>query len=188
MNEQAAKKELAQIEAAIHNLENLRSVMTPEQLEAALTPLLQKKAELQDRLSGTTYSANVTGGGAVARGPGTTAVGERGVNVGGNVTGNIITGDQNTTNITYGLTPAGQAAALPPELTPLQQQMVASFNLGELQTLAFDLGIVYDDLPHNTRSELAESLIGYCHRNGRLSDLLVLCRRRRPHITWPRIG
>jgi hypothetical protein len=107
--------------------------------------------------------------------------------VGGNVGGSIITGDTNTT-IIYGVPPAGSTATLPPELAPLRQQMVESFSLSELLTLAFDLGITYDDLPHDTRSEFAEALIGYCHRNGRLPALLALCRSQRPHITWPRIA
>jgi hypothetical protein len=40
----------------------------------------------------TTYSANLTGGGAIAQGAGATAIGARGVLVGGNNTGNINTG------------------------------------------------------------------------------------------------
>jgi hypothetical protein len=43
----------------------------------------------------TTYQAQLSGSGAIAQGEGATAVGERGVLVGGNVSGNIITGDRN---------------------------------------------------------------------------------------------
>ena len=43
---------------------------------------------------GNTYQATLTGNGAIAQGPGATAVGARGVNVGGNNTGNINTGTQ----------------------------------------------------------------------------------------------
>lgn len=189
MTEQTIQTELAQIEAAIQNLENLRGVMTKEQLNAALAPLLQKKAELRGQLSDATYSANVSGSGAIAQGSGATAVGERGVNVQGDVTGNVNTGDTHTsTTIIYGVPPAGRTAALPPELAPLRQQIVQSFNLDDLQLLASDLSVAYDDLPHDTRSEFAEALIGYCHRNGRLPALLTLCRNQRPHITWPRVG
>jgi hypothetical protein len=190
MNNQTIEKELEQVEEAIQNLENLRGIMTEDQLRTALAPLLQKKADLQSQLSGTTYSVSVSGGGAIAQGSGATAVGERGVNIGGNVTGNIITGDTHaTTNIIYGVTSAsGAAATLPPMLSPLRQQMIESFNLDELQLLASDLGVAYDDLPHDTRSELAESLIMYCHRNSRLPALLTLCRNQRPHINWPRIS
>jgi hypothetical protein len=46
----------------------------------------------------------VSGGGAVAMGQGSTAVGARGVNVGGSVSGNIITGDNNQIN--QGTTPS----------------------------------------------------------------------------------
>ena len=44
--------------------------------------------------AGDTYQATLTGNGAIAQGPGATAVGARGVNVGGNNTGNINTGTQ----------------------------------------------------------------------------------------------
>ena len=54
---------------------------------------LLKQHGLGDR---TTYSATVTGSGAIAQGPGATAAGERGVAIGGSVTGGtIITGDNN---------------------------------------------------------------------------------------------
>lgn len=43
---------------------------------------------------GTTYKANLTGSGAIAQGPGATAVGADGVSVGGNHSGNINTGTQ----------------------------------------------------------------------------------------------
>ena len=42
----------------------------------------------------TNYSATVTGGGAIAQGPGSVAVGQGGVMVGGNNTGNVNTGTQ----------------------------------------------------------------------------------------------
>ena len=58
-----------------------------------LAPLLEKKAELEAQLPPGSYSASATEGGAVAQGTGATAVGERGVHVGGNVGGSIITGD-----------------------------------------------------------------------------------------------
>ena len=46
----------------------------------------------------TTYHANVTGSGAIAQGPGSTAIGAGGVHVGGKNTGNINTGTQTKIN------------------------------------------------------------------------------------------
>ena len=43
---------------------------------------------------GLSYKANLTGSGAIAQGPGATAVGARGVDVGGKNEGNINTGTQ----------------------------------------------------------------------------------------------
>jgi len=83
MSNQSIQEELAKIEAAIAAQENLRGTGTfsDAEIEAALTKLRQKKAELTAKLPGA---------------PGPTIVGERGVNVGGNVGGSIITGDKNT--------------------------------------------------------------------------------------------
>jgi hypothetical protein len=47
----------------------------------------------------TTYSATLTGDGAIAQGPGATAVGKGGLYIGGKASGNtIITGDHNSVN------------------------------------------------------------------------------------------
>jgi hypothetical protein len=44
--------------------------------------------------SGTSYEAKLKGSGAIAQGAGASATGERGVSVGGDVTGPIVTGDK----------------------------------------------------------------------------------------------
>jgi hypothetical protein len=101
MNSQERQRELVKIEKAIAAQEDLRGTLPDEQIEATLTPLRQKKAELTASLSevpGTTYQATAKGSGAAAQGPGATAVGSRGVQVGGPVGGSIITGDSNRIN------------------------------------------------------------------------------------------
>ena len=64
------------------------------QLQGLLTQY-QTAAEAHAVAHGTTYTATVKGGGAVARGTGAKAAGERGVIVDGDVSGNIITGNKN---------------------------------------------------------------------------------------------
>lgn len=97
MSNQQIQQELAKIEKAIAAQEDLRGTLPEAQIEATLTQLRQKQAELTARLAAApgSYQARVEGGGAVAQGPGATAVGERGVQVGGSVGGNVITGDSN---------------------------------------------------------------------------------------------
>ena len=51
--------------------------------------------EQQGVKTGVSFIANNTGPGAIAQGPGATAAGQGGIAVGGNVTGDIITGNHN---------------------------------------------------------------------------------------------
>jgi hypothetical protein len=97
---------------------------------------------------GNTYQATLTGNGAIARGPGATAVGARGVNVGGKNTGNINTGTQaridtdggayvgvrvdtgggdfvGCDKITHGLSPRDLAALFAPLLAVVAQEAPA---------------------------------------------------------------
>ena len=124
------------------------------------------------------FAATLSGGGAIAQGPGATAVGERSVFVGGSVSGSIITGD----NVTFygGSTPA----PLPAVLAPLRDQLLRTFNLAELNGLCFDLGIDFESLAGQTRPEKAQSLVAYCDRHNRMDELLARAWALRPHIDW----
>lgn len=98
MSNPSIQQELAKIETAIAAQEGLRGTLPDAQIDATLTQLRQKQAELTAQLlqtPGTSSKATLKGSGAIAHGAGTTAVGERGVNVSGNVGGSIITGGQN---------------------------------------------------------------------------------------------
>ncbi|HID54716.1 MAG TPA: hypothetical protein EYP41_22105 [Anaerolineae bacterium] len=92
MNQSQIQTELDKVNQAIAAQEALRGTLPDVQVEAALAPLRQKRAELTAQLA----SAAVSGSGAVAQGAGSQAVGERGVLVEGNVGGSIITGDQSS--------------------------------------------------------------------------------------------
>lgn len=61
------------------------------------------------------------------------------------------------------------------------------FDLDELKDICFDLDIKYDDIPAKTRGEMARELIEYCHRRGRLIELLQLLTQKRPNASWPHI-
>lgn len=151
-----------------------------EQLESLLKQY-DEAAAAHAQAAGKTYHAVLKGGGAIAQGDGATAVGEGGVNVGGNAGGPIITGSGNVVNL--GKT-AAAAARLPQTLAPLRDNLVQYFSKTELKGLCFTMGVAYDDLPGETRTELAQALVEHCHTRGRLPELLQHCRDERPHVTW----
>ena len=66
----------------------------------------------------------------------------------------------------------------------LRQTLATRFNLGELRTLCFDLGIDYDDLPAEGKANKARELVAYLERHQRLQDLVALGQHRRPDIDW----
>lgn len=140
-----------------------------------------KEAAAHAVAAGTTYTAILEGSGAFAQGERAIAVGERGVNVGGGVQGPIITGSGNVINT--GRT-AGSATRLPQSLVPLRDNLIQYFNKTELKGLCFTMGVAHDDLPGDTRSELAQALVEHCHERGQLPELLRHCREERPHVDW----
>jgi hypothetical protein len=67
----------------------------------------------------------------------------------------------------------------------LRSLLVESFDLEELHSLCFGLGINFDNLEGSALESKARELIAYCQRQNRLSDLLAACRQQRPHVAWP---
>lgn len=55
----------------------------------------------------------------------------------------------------------------------LYQEIIKHFNIEELRTLCFKLGIDPDDLDTNTRGGLARELIEYCERKNRVPELVA---------------
>jgi hypothetical protein len=168
------------------------ATLAEKKLAAALAENEALRAELKTLLadyeaaaggSGPSYEAQVEGGGAIAQGEGAAAVGERGVNVQDSTTGGpIITGSGNTVN--YGGGSAQVAKNLPGDLAAIRDNLIEYFNKAELRGLAFELGIRHEELPGETLSELAQSLVIYCRQRGRLGELVDLGRRERPHVSW----
>jgi hypothetical protein len=66
-----------------------------------------------------------------------------------------------------------------------QQALAQHFNLDELRTLAFELGIEHDDIPAAVRGAYARELISYCERRpDYIRRLIELCKRERPEVDW----
>jgi hypothetical protein len=161
-----------------------------DQLEAAVqadssfkqaVAQLVTQFEIQQKAFQPNTQVKVKGGGAAAVGKGATAVGERGVQVGGNVQGPIITGSG---NVIHSGRSIASSHTLPPTLAPLRDKLTRYFDKSELKALCFDLGVADDDLPGETRTELAQALVQHCHRRGRLPELIRRCQAERPHVDW----
>lgn len=73
----------------------------------------------------------------------------------------------------------------PSRATLFRQNLVTLFNESELRDLCFELGIDYDDLVGQTKSDKARELIALAWRNGRTTELVARCRRLRAHAEWP---
>ena len=69
-------------------------------------------------------------------------------------------------------------------LVRLHEMLATSLDAGELRTLCFDLGVDYDDLPGEGKTNKARELIAYLERRDRLSELVSICKQQRPNIDW----
>jgi hypothetical protein len=155
------------------------AVQADDSFKQAVAELVSQ-FEAQRRAFQATIRVNVEGGGAAAVGEGATSLGERAVQA-GDVGGSIITGSGNI--IHTGRSP-GSSVSLPPTLALLRNKLVRYFNRSELEALCFDLGVAHDDLPAETRTELAQALVEHCHERGRLAELIGRCQAERPHVVW----
>jgi hypothetical protein len=54
------------------------------------------------------------------------------------------------------------------------------FNLSELKDLCFDLGLDYEEFPHQTKRDLGREMLAYFERKGSLSCLVAEVVKRRP--------
>lgn len=69
------------------------------------------------------------------------------------------------------------------DLLRLLQNLTDAFNKDELQTLAFELRVDYENLPE-AKDSFARELIVYLQRRKRLHELVDSCRRLRPNTAW----
>lgn len=68
----------------------------------------------------------------------------------------------------------------PEDRVSLREFLEQRFSLEELETLAFDLGVDYNQLPHSTSTQLSMELISYFERRGDLNSLITMVLSRRP--------
>ena len=68
-------------------------------------------------------------------------------------------------------------------LANLRIKLTTHFNLEELQTLCFDLGIDSDNFPP-LKEGFSRELISYSVRNEEISKLINYLQEKRPHVSW----
>lgn len=70
------------------------------------------------------------------------------------------------------------------DIVSLRKIIVGSFNLSELSTLCFDLGIEFENLSGDTVDAKSRELVKYCHKYGMLDKLIAECNSIRPNVQW----
>ena len=81
--------------------------------------------------------------------------------------------------------PLPSALALTPQRrAQLRELLARSFDLEDLRTLAFDLGLNHEDISGDTVRARTRELIAFLEKRERLSELIAWARRERPTIDW----
>jgi hypothetical protein len=70
-------------------------------------------------------------------------------------------------------------------LATLRYQIHDRFSGPELKILCRDVGVDYEGLEGNTKEEKAYELVEACRQREIISDLINVCRKRRPQTSWP---
>jgi hypothetical protein len=70
----------------------------------------------------------------------------------------------------------------------LRDLIVTYFNEDEVRGLAFDLGIDYETLSGTSKIGRSGGLVQQAARNGKIVDLVELCRKNRPEADWNDVG
>ena len=73
-------------------------------------------------------------------------------------------------------------------LTRLRKILDTRFSQEELRTLCFDLGVDYDNLPSEGKTNKARELVNYLNQRFRLPDLVVVGKQLREDIVWEDIS
>jgi hypothetical protein len=70
------------------------------------------------------------------------------------------------------------------DLIHVRKQLEEYFDLNELKTLCFELGIDYEAIAGETKPDKSRELVKYAYRNGRIPELLKQCQQSRPEVNW----
>jgi nucleoside phosphorylase len=70
----------------------------------------------------------------------------------------------------------------------LRRLLIANFGDSDLRDLCDDLGIDYENLPGQAKSDKARELVAYVTRRGRMAALVSQAHSLRPHADWQSVG
>jgi len=70
------------------------------------------------------------------------------------------------------------------KLIRLRDNLVLAFNIHELETLCFDLGVDFDNLIGEGKENKTREIVKYLERIGKLQVLITYCAQKRPHMDW----
>ncbi len=66
----------------------------------------------------------------------------------------------------------------------LRRILVQYFSEEELQTICYDLRVDYDELPGDSKTQKAVSLIIHLTRQDKVEQLITICSQERPNVPW----
>ena len=72
----------------------------------------------------------------------------------------------------------------PSPAATLRENLASFFEVGDLESLCFDLGLDYDGLSGDGKAAKVVELIEYFGRTGRIVDLIDRCAHLRPAVDW----
>ena len=70
------------------------------------------------------------------------------------------------------------------DMESLRRNLMQSFSIEELKSLCFDLGIDYDDLEGDSKSDKCRSLLLFIWRQKRVGELIGHLQKQRPNVMW----
>ena len=65
----------------------------------------------------------------------------------------------------------------------LRRNLAERFNIEELASIAYDLGIDPESLPAQTKGQMILGLVDTCRRKGCIPQIVQICGQLRPHVT-----
>lgn len=66
----------------------------------------------------------------------------------------------------------------------LKQEISDRFNLSDLRTICFEMGIDFEEVGTGSKSEVITNLLTFCQRRDRLADLQAAFQGERPFVDW----
>ena len=66
----------------------------------------------------------------------------------------------------------------------LRENVLTYFEVDDLESLCFDLGLDYSGLPGDGKAAKVVAMLEYFGRNGRIADLINRCAQSRPNVSW----